>query len=132
MTSPLPHFLAAAARVGPTRAITQLFRTCVIKHGRIVGHDASGNLYLESSNEQWGRDRWVEPARGDFDASEVPAEWHAWLHRMTDVAPVGEEEMMGGKRVGWMVPHEANPTGGEGAYRPYNTVKPKVEFWKGG
>ncbi len=31
-----------------------------------------------------GRDRWVEFKAKYYDASLVPPEWHAWLHRMTD------------------------------------------------
>ena len=33
------------------------------------------------------RDRWVLFHKWNFDASQVPPEWHQWLHRMTDDAP---------------------------------------------
>lgn len=32
-----------------------------------------------------GRHRWVEYAeKGRYNASQVPPEWHGWLHHMTD------------------------------------------------
>jgi NADH dehydrogenase (ubiquinone) 1 alpha subcomplex subunit 12 len=32
-----------------------------------------------------GRHRWVEYAeKGRYNASQVPAEWHGWLHHITD------------------------------------------------
>ena len=32
-----------------------------------------------------GRHRWVEYAKKDrYDASQVPPEWHGWLHCITD------------------------------------------------
>lgn len=32
-----------------------------------------------------GRHRWVEyAAKGRYNASQVPAEWHGWLHFVTD------------------------------------------------
>ncbi|ONK71534.1 uncharacterized protein A4U43_C04F9630, partial [Asparagus officinalis] len=52
----------------------------------LVGVDKFGNKYYEKLEDtQFGRHRWVEYAKkGRYDASQVPPEWHGWLHYMTD------------------------------------------------
>mmetsp|Transcript_4545 Transcript_4545/g.7029 ORF Transcript_4545/g.7029 Transcript_4545/m.7029 type:complete len:149 (+) Transcript_4545:103-549(+) len=67
-----------------------------IKAGAVVGTDAFGNKYYESTvpkdGEQYAKDRWVEYKDiYNFDASTVPPEWHAWLHHMCDDAPTRVE-----------------------------------------
>jgi NADH:ubiquinone oxidoreductase subunit len=82
--------------------------------GRPVGKDRFGNLYFESrgSFQNYGRKRrWVVFA-GKVEATNVPPEWHAWLHHTTD-APLPED-----RRYPWMVEHRPNPTGTAAAYRP--------------
>ena len=49
---------------------------------------------------------------GAPEASEVPPEWHAWLHYTTD-APLPEQG-----RKPWQKPHIANATGTPAGYRP--------------
>ncbi|XP_057854738.2 probable NADH dehydrogenase [ubiquinone] 1 alpha subcomplex subunit 12 isoform X2 [Cryptomeria japonica] len=55
----------------------------------LVGVDSFGNKYYEKlENVQFGRHRWVE--YGDkqrYNASNVPPEWHGWLHYITDHTP---------------------------------------------
>ncbi|OIW11140.1 hypothetical protein TanjilG_22947 [Lupinus angustifolius] len=53
---------------------------------RLVGVDKFGNKYYEKlENIQHGRHRWVEYAeKSRYNASQVPAEWHGWLHHITD------------------------------------------------
>ena len=60
-----------------------------IKFGRLVGEDQFGNKYYEDPTEVHGQHRWVEyPHTWDeFDASQIPADWHAWMHHTTDVPP---------------------------------------------
>lgn len=82
--------------------------------GRQVGKDRFGNLYFESRKDFLGygrKRRWVVYA-GKAEATNVPPEWHAWLHHTT-AAPLPEE-----KRYPWMVEHRPNPTGTAQAYRP--------------
>lgn len=80
-------------------------------HGRKVGRDDTGNRYYEERRAHDGRKRrWVLYA-GLPEASAVPPEWHAWLHRTVD-APLDRP-----KRV-WQEPHQPNATGTPGAYRP--------------
>ncbi|KAG8381656.1 hypothetical protein BUALT_Bualt06G0144200 [Buddleja alternifolia] len=52
----------------------------------VVGVDKFGNKYYEKLGEtQYGRHRWVEYASKDrYNASQVPPEWHGWLHYITD------------------------------------------------
>uniref|UniRef100_A0A2N9J5E6 NADH dehydrogenase [ubiquinone] 1 alpha subcomplex subunit 12 n=1 Tax=Fagus sylvatica TaxID=28930 RepID=A0A2N9J5E6_FAGSY len=53
--------------------------------GKVVGVDKFGNKYYENLNTQYGRHRWVEYAeKGRYNASQVPPEWHGWLHYITD------------------------------------------------
>ncbi|KAG2318260.1 hypothetical protein Bca52824_021382 [Brassica carinata] len=52
----------------------------------LVGVDKFGNKYYQKLGDtQYGRHRWVEYASKDrYNASQVPAEWHGWLHFITD------------------------------------------------
>eukprot|EP00750_Incisomonas_marina_P017431 INCI20376.1.p2 GENE.INCI20376.1~~INCI20376.1.p2 ORF type:complete len:204 (-),score=27.72 INCI20376.1:156-692(-) len=60
-----------------------------IKVGRLVGVDQLGNHYYEDNTQQYGRHRWVEyaglPWNSDVEATSVGADWHGWLHHMTDL-----------------------------------------------
>jgi NADH:ubiquinone oxidoreductase subunit len=83
-------------------------------HGRQVGTDAAGNIYYADRRPRPGTGRvrrWVMYA-GAPEASEVPPEWHAWLHYTTD-APLPE-----GPRLAWQKPHLPNETGTPLSYRP--------------
>jgi NADH:ubiquinone oxidoreductase subunit len=81
--------------------------------GRRVGTDAAGNVYFEERRGRPGlrRRRWVAYA-GAPEASEVPPEWHAWLHYTID-APIEEVA-----RRPWEKPHLPNLTGTPQSYRP--------------
>ncbi len=57
----------------------------------------------------------------DFDASQIPATWHGWLHKMNDDVPK-ESKSTNVKAI-------ENMTGTTGAYRPYSTTKPIVTSW---
>jgi NADH:ubiquinone oxidoreductase subunit len=83
--------------------------------GRPVGHDEAGNRYFEEKTHRAGQQRqrrWVLYAGGGEEASDVPPEWHAWLHYTTG-APLAET----GRRP-WQKPHEPNLTGSGQSYRP--------------
>ncbi len=81
--------------------------------GRAVGTDSVGNTYYEEKRPRRGvrSRRWVMYA-GAAEASVVPAEWHGWLHYMT------EEPIPESARRSWQVPHQPNLTGTAQAYRP--------------
>ncbi len=82
-------------------------------HGHEVGRDAAGNIYYQDRRGRRGERtrRWVRYA-GPPEASEVPPEWHAWLHYTTD-APIAVPAARP-----WIKPHQPNPTGTPAGYRP--------------
>ena len=82
--------------------------------GKEVGQDSAGNRYY--TEKSGGNRRWVI-YEGEPEASKVPAEWHAWLHRTVDQPPLGERPV-----IPWEKPHLANPTGTATAYRPGGSV----------
>lgn len=77
--------------------------------GRFVGRDDVGNQYYERPGKPYTH-RWVVYA-GEQDPSSVPAQWHAWLHHITD-APLD------GPMRPWQLPHQPNQTGTPNSYRP--------------
>ena len=81
--------------------------------GRLVGRDGFGNRYYEERRGRTGlrRRRWVVYARA-VEASNVPPEWHAWLHYTT------EAPLTGMPRRPWQKPHLPNLTGTPDSYRP--------------
>ncbi|MGH7122457.1 MAG: NADH:ubiquinone oxidoreductase subunit NDUFA12 [Acetobacteraceae bacterium] len=81
--------------------------------GRMVGRDDAGNRYYEERRPRPGLKarRWVLYA-GRPEASDVPSEWHGWLH-YTMEAP-----LLGVPRESWQKPHLPNLTGTPGSYRP--------------
>lgn len=81
--------------------------------GEVVGKDRYGNTYYrEKGREIRKARRWVI-YEGDVEASKVPPEWNAWLHKTTDDVPVDA-----GPSAAWHTEHGANVTGTEDAYRP--------------
>ena len=78
--------------------------------GEPVGEDGFGNRYYRE--RAGGRRRWVI-FKGEPEASKVPPEWHAWLHRTTDETPRGDRPARP-----WEKPHLPNLTGTAAAYVP--------------
>merc|ERR1712179_397897 len=60
------------------------------ENGTFMGQDKFGNQYFENRIDKiHGRHRWV--VYGDlenYDASDIPAEWHSWLSHITDHTPI--------------------------------------------
>ncbi len=86
------------------------------RKGRKVGEDAFGNRYFESKKAP--RRRWVIYA-GNNDASNVPAEWHGWLHQTVEDVP--DEGLPPARQ--WETPYVPNLTGSGGAYRPAGALE---------
>ena len=86
--------------------------------GRYVGADEFGNRYYRGHGRRgYARERrWVIYA-GEAEASRVPPEWHAWLHYVSDQAPLGPR-----RRFAWQTPHQPNLTGTPAAYRPAGSL----------
>jgi NADH:ubiquinone oxidoreductase subunit len=58
--------------------------------GELKGSDHLGNQYYENLSRLPGRQRFVVYAgwgKG-YDPSQVPPEWHQWLHSISDRTPV--------------------------------------------
>lgn len=51
--------------------------------GREVGRDAAGNIYYQSKKG----DRRYVIYNGENDASRIPPEWYAWMHKQIDDVP---------------------------------------------
>jgi NADH:ubiquinone oxidoreductase subunit len=81
------------------------------RFGERVGDDAFGNVYYRHKDHSLAN-RWVT-FNGAAEASAVPPEWHAWLHRYVDDAPTASDA-----RAAYVKPHQPNLTGSEAAYRP--------------
>lgn len=86
-------------------------------HGQQVGTDTFGNRYYESRKAPKGKfgakkTRWVVYA-GVPEASNVPPEWHGWLHYTFD-APLTD----GTYHQKWQKPHQPNLTATDAAYFP--------------
>ncbi|XP_055329057.1 probable NADH dehydrogenase [ubiquinone] 1 alpha subcomplex subunit 12 [Paramacrobiotus metropolitanus] len=99
-----------------------------LKWGTHVGTDKYGNKYYENNYYFVGRNRWVIYNKAffvDYDGSQIPAEWHAWMHYTTDLPPTVKPPV----NYKWMVPHQENKTGTSEAYFPYSTTRTKVQSW---
>lgn len=99
-----------------------------LKIGTLVGTDEFGNKYYENPYYFVPRNRWVEFNEKrwlDYNASQIPPEWHRWMTHMTEYPPTVEKP----ERHEWMLTHQENMTGTSDAYMPHNTVKPKIQAW---
>ncbi|CAG8508387.1 16475_t:CDS:2 [Cetraspora pellucida] len=113
-------------KIGPKEYFIQMMYIGDTKAGTLVGIDQFGNKYYENKEEIFGRDRWVDYAQHYGDASQIPPEWHNWMHRIVDTPPTVDPL----PRPKYVLPHTENLTGTRKAYRPYNTTAPKITAWE--
>ena len=88
--------------------------------GRLVVTDAGGNRYYEQSKGVGPLGvprRWVI-YKTLAEASQVPPEWHGWLHYMVDTPPTQDSYV----DRPWEKPHRMNMTGTAAAYRPPGSI----------
>ena len=85
------------------------------RNGRQVGSDLYGNLYYEGKKD--GR-RWVI-YNGPNDASRIPPDWYAWMHRQIDGLP--DEALP--PRPKFLKDPTPNLTGTPMAYRPSGALE---------
>ncbi|KAF8803759.1 NDUFA12-domain-containing protein [Phlegmacium glaucopus] len=124
--------LRSMRRVGLKEWWRQLQYIGDAKSGTFVGADQFGNRYYENRNPEEeipGRHRWVDFAQHDFNATQVPAEWHSWISHIR-MEPPANDPTMQSLSPPWKAPWVENLTGTRGAYRPYNTVVPKINAWE--
>ena len=64
-----------------------------------MGCDQFGNRYYENRVDYpWGQHRWVEPRDiNNFDATQIPPEWHGWMCHINDCTPTTEQEFIDSK-----------------------------------
>ncbi|WP_435640566.1 NADH:ubiquinone oxidoreductase subunit NDUFA12 [Micavibrio aeruginosavorus] len=88
----------------------------LLSGARSVGRDVYGNRYYSAKARPGYKldRRWVM-YKGVPEASNVPPEWHGWLHHQTDVVPASDAESF---RRPWQKSHMPNMTGTNLAYRP--------------
>ncbi|UJR37075.1 hypothetical protein I4U23_029779 [Adineta vaga] len=114
---------------GLKNTILALYRYDDLKVGQFIGADKYGNRYYQNTRYFVCRSRWVKYADRvglDYDASQVPPEWHRWLQYITDEPPTIKPL----KKHSWMIDHIENKTGTSQIYVPYSTVPPKIQSWK--
>ena len=88
------------------------------QNGKLVGEDGMGNRYFEGKARPgyYKPRRWVKPKdKKSYDSSQVPPEWHGWLHHQSDDVP---SENTSFYRKPWQKGHVPNLTGTYEAYRP--------------
>ena len=106
------------------------------RKGRLVGEDEFGNRYYVQAR---GVGPLGVPARWVIypklsEASQVPPDWHGWMHYMFE-APPTEAPL---PRQSWERPHRPNMTGTIFAYHPPGSIardgepsgEPAYEAWK--
>ena len=95
------------------------------RNGEHVGTDFAGNKYYRARKRvgagqpfAGSERRWVIYA-GSNDASNVPAEWHGWLHGSLEGVP---ESHLPPARI-WEADYSPNATGTATAYRPQGALE---------
>ena len=109
--------------------LLELARNDEIKHGELVGEDKFGNKYYQNNDYMFLRNRWVvfSHEKGwDYDATNIPPEWHRWMHHGTDKPPSTHPRQW--ER--WQTYDDpTNRTATPMKYVPYSTTEPKIEPW---
>ncbi len=96
-------------------------RVFTMRRGVMVGQDERGNCYYEERSPSRtpaqsigaAKRRWVV-YNGEAEASKIPPEWHAWLHKTVDQPPTIAPPVV----KPWEKPHRPNMTGTGRAYHP--------------
>lgn len=113
---------------GLLKSLKKVYYQDDLKIGTLVGTDKFGNKYFENPYYFVPRNRWVEFNEKiglDYNASQIPPEWHRWMTHMTEYPPTVDKPVSHP----WMLDHQENQTGTSGAYLAYSTVRPKVQAW---
>lgn len=124
--------LRAIKQYGIREYIRRVWFLREFRDGELVGIDTYGNQYYELSindpNLPFYRKRYVELANGSDDSSQVPAEWHGWLHYTNDDSPSQHPKAY--PQPTWGALHRPNLTGSTERYVPYSTTDRKIHPWK--
>ena len=95
-------------------------RLAIARGFRLVGEDEFGNRYYEQKRGVGpiGKPRRLVTYRNASEASQVPPDWHGWLHFTHDTPPTKEQY----QAKPWQKPHKMNMTGTSEAYRPSGSI----------
>ncbi|KAH7321717.1 putative NADH-ubiquinone oxidoreductase subunit B17.2 [Rhexocercosporidium sp. MPI-PUGE-AT-0058] len=117
-------------RVGLRDAAHQMQHIGDTKAGTLIATDRYGNKYFENLEEELPlRTRWVDYKDYELDPSHIEPGWHAWISYMVDKPPTEDPILQTNVR-SWELPdHRPNFTLSRGQYKPYSTVKPKLNAW---
>ncbi|KAI7777253.1 hypothetical protein LA080_003842 [Diaporthe eres] len=128
--STITRTLGNIRRIGLKEYWHQLQYIGDTKAGTLVGTDKFGNKYYENWTDELPlRTRWVDYKKHDFDPSQIEPFWHAWISYAVDKPPT--EDPIAKVARSWAKPyHIPNYTATRGAYKPYNTTKPKIDAWQ--
>jgi NADH:ubiquinone oxidoreductase subunit len=88
--------------------------------GQLVGEDEFGNSYyvqIRGVGPLGKPRRWVIYAK-EAEPSQVPPDWHGWLHYTVDTPPTEEAY----QPRPWQKRHQMNMTGTPAAYRPSGSI----------
>ena len=124
----LGRFLRGLRSFSPKEYWKQLYLYRDIRpDAQFVGKDEFGNRYYEEYRPDtvFGRERWVIYANSEFDASQVPPEWHMWLHKIHDTTSCTSAITSRKHRE----PYAPNLSGTKAQYYPYNTTISKISSW---
>ncbi|HEY0902121.1 MAG TPA: NADH:ubiquinone oxidoreductase subunit NDUFA12 [Micavibrio sp.] len=90
--------------------------TRIMTGAHYIGTDTAGNRYYEAKPiKGYKRPRRFVRYKHSTEASNIPPEWHGWMHHQTNVVPTGTTQS---HRRAWQKPHIPNQTGTAEAYRP--------------
>jgi len=95
--------------------------------GSVVGTDKFGNKYIENNSYFLGRNRMVEYSSDYYDGSQIPPEWHRWIHYMTEHPPTSEKGKIWEPK--WKAEFDENRSGSAKQYVPASTTKQKIHEW---
>ncbi|KZT54517.1 NDUFA12-domain-containing protein [Calocera cornea HHB12733] len=133
MSNSLWRYVKNVQAMGFKQYIRAMWYIGDAKHGKLMGEDQFGNKYYENLNpeqETPGRQRWIDFTQHDFNASQVPPEWHAWLNHIRKDPPSSDFHLIQASRPKWIGPWRENLTGTRGAFKTYSTTKPKFFPWE--
>eukprot|EP00835_Amoeboradix_gromovi_P006396 NODE_741_length_4668_cov_0.416721.p3 type:complete len:138 gc:universal NODE_741_length_4668_cov_0.416721:1117-704(-) len=126
--------LKVMMQLGPVKYIKQLLLNKDPRYGELVGTDRFGNKYYTGGTE-FNRERFIVYKNktnnyGGYDASQIPPEWHSWIHRISDAVPKPFNEAKEKGLVPFYETFKENLTLDENSrFKTKSTVPPKVKPW---
>ncbi|EFX03951.1 NADH-ubiquinone oxidoreductase subunit [Grosmannia clavigera kw1407] len=130
--STLSRTLGYLRRIGIKEYWHQLNYIGDTKAGTLMGVDKAGNKYYENMEEELPlRTRWIDYKKRDYDPGQIEPLWHAWLSYSVDQPPTQDPLMALADSRPWVtLEHKPNYTATRGAFKTYNTTKPKISSWE--